>query len=46
MGVSQAWRQQREEIEQASQTILPRLQGAAALEAPGGEPRRARSTRP
>lgn len=37
LGVSQAWRQQREEIEQASQTILPRLQGAAALEAPGGE---------
>ena len=37
LGVSQAWRQQREEIEQASQTILPRLQGAAVLEAPGGE---------
>ena len=36
-GVSHAWREQREEIEQASQTILPRLQGAAALEPPGGE---------
>jgi uncharacterized protein len=36
-GVSQAWREQRESIEQASQTILPRLQGAAALQAPGGE---------
>src|SRR4051812_46650384 len=37
LGVSQAWEQQREEIEQASQTILPRLSGAAALEPPGGE---------
>jgi uncharacterized protein len=37
MGVSQAWREQREQIEQSSQTILPRLAGAAALEAPGGE---------
>ena len=36
-GVSHAWSEQREEIEQASQTILPRLQGAAALEPPGGE---------
>ncbi|HET8950813.1 MAG TPA: thioredoxin domain-containing protein [Solirubrobacteraceae bacterium] len=36
-GVAQAWREQREEIEQASQTILPRLAGAAALEPPGGE---------
>jgi uncharacterized protein len=36
-GVAQAWREQREQIEQASQTILPRLQGAAALEPPGGE---------
>jgi uncharacterized protein YyaL (SSP411 family) len=36
-GVAQAWREQREQIEQSSQTILPRLQGAAALEAPGGE---------
>ena len=36
-GVSHAWREQRAEIEQASQTILPRLQGAAALEPPGGE---------
>src|SRR5215218_1171002 len=37
MGVSQAWTEQREQIEQSSQTILPRLRGAAALEAPGGE---------
>jgi len=37
-GVAHAWEQQRAEIEQASETILPRLQGAAALEAPGGEP--------
>jgi uncharacterized protein YyaL (SSP411 family) len=37
MGVSQAWTEQREQIEQSSQTILPRLSGAAALEAPGGE---------
>jgi uncharacterized protein YyaL (SSP411 family) len=37
VGVAQAWEQQRDEIEAASQTILPRLQGAAALEAPGGE---------
>jgi uncharacterized protein YyaL (SSP411 family) len=37
LGVSQAWDEQREEIEQASQTILPRLAGAAGLEAPGGE---------
>jgi len=36
-GVAHAWREQREEIEQASQTILPRLAGAAALEPPGGE---------
>src|SRR5215208_4282866 len=36
-GVAHAWEQQRAEIEQASETILPRLQGAAALEAPGGE---------
>jgi uncharacterized protein YyaL (SSP411 family) len=28
LGVSQAWDEQREEIEQASQTILPRLAGA------------------
>ena len=35
-GVAEAWREQRTEIEQASQTILPRLAGAAALEAPGG----------
>src|SRR5215208_5825865 len=37
LGVAQAWEQQRDEIEAASQTILPRLQGAAGLEAPGGE---------
>src|SRR3954452_3871507 len=37
VGVAQAWEQQRDEIEAASQTILPRLQGAAELEAPGGE---------
>jgi uncharacterized protein len=36
-GVAHAWREQRAEIEQASQTILPRLHGAAALEPPGGE---------
>jgi uncharacterized protein len=36
-GVAQAWREQRDQIEQASQTILPRLSGAAALEPPGGE---------
>jgi uncharacterized protein len=36
-GVTHAWREQRAEIEAASQTILPRLQGAAALEPPGGE---------
>ena len=36
-GVAHAWREQREEIEQASQTILPRLQGAAVLQPPGGE---------
>src|SRR6185503_18714518 len=36
-GVAHAWREQRDEIEQASQTILPRLAGAAALEPPGGE---------
>src|SRR4051794_39888415 len=37
VSVGQAWEQQRAEIEQASDAILPRLQGAAALEAPGGE---------
>jgi uncharacterized protein len=37
LGVAQAWEQQREEIEQASQAILPRLQGGAGLEPPGGE---------
>src|SRR5829696_5461490 len=37
-GVAHAWGEQRAELEQASQTILPRLQGAAALQAPGGEP--------
>jgi uncharacterized protein len=36
-GVAHAWREQREDIETSSQTILPRLAGAAALEAPGGE---------
>jgi uncharacterized protein YyaL (SSP411 family) len=37
VGVAQAWEQQREDIEASSQTILPRLQGAAGIEAPGGE---------
>ena len=37
LGVSQAWEQQRDEIEAASQTILPRLAGAAGLEPPGGD---------
>jgi len=36
-GVAHAWREQREDIEASSQTILPRLAGAAALEPPGGE---------
>src|ERR671933_1104746 len=35
--VADAWAGQRAEIAQASERILPRLQGAAALEAPGGE---------
>ncbi|MGH2969215.1 MAG: thioredoxin domain-containing protein, partial [Solirubrobacteraceae bacterium] len=36
-GVAQAWVEQREQIAQASETILPRLRGAAAIEATGGE---------
>ncbi len=32
-GVAQAWREQREEIAEASRTILPRLKGAAGMEA-------------
>jgi uncharacterized protein len=36
-GVAHAWREQRAEIEQASQQILPRLAGAAALEPPADE---------
>ena len=36
-GVAQAWAQQREQIEEASQPIVSRLQGAALMEAPGGE---------
>jgi uncharacterized protein YyaL (SSP411 family) len=35
--VANAWRSQRDEIEQAAQQIIPRLQGAAALEAPEAE---------
>jgi uncharacterized protein len=35
--VAHAWAQQRGEIEEASARILPRLQGAAALEAPAAE---------
>jgi uncharacterized protein YyaL (SSP411 family) len=36
-GVAHAWREQRAEVEQASDTILPRLRGAAALQAPEAE---------
>src|SRR3954471_10321636 len=36
-GVAEAWREQREEIEQAGRTILPRLRGAAQLEAQEGD---------
>ena len=36
-GVAEAWRAQREEIEQAGRTILPRLRGAAQLDAQDGE---------
>src|SRR5215208_3375545 len=36
-GIAQAWQQQREEIAEASGQLLPRLQGAAAIEAPEGE---------
>jgi len=36
-GVAHAWTEQREQIAQSSETILPRLRGAAAIEAPGGE---------
>jgi uncharacterized protein len=35
--VADAWRTQRDEIGEASRRILPRLQGAAALEAPDAE---------
>ena len=35
--IGDAWRDQREEIAKAGESILPRLQGAAALEAPDGE---------
>jgi uncharacterized protein YyaL (SSP411 family) len=34
-GVAHAWREQRAEITQASETILPRLQGAANMQASG-----------
>ena len=37
--IGDAWRDQREEITQAGQSILPRLQGAASLEAPDEEVR-------
>jgi uncharacterized protein YyaL (SSP411 family) len=36
-GVAQAWREQREEIAAASRAILPRLQGAASIQAPDAE---------
>jgi uncharacterized protein YyaL (SSP411 family) len=36
-GVATAWREQREEIEQAGRNILPRLRGAAHLDAPDAE---------
>src|SRR3954453_4095999 len=36
-GVAEAWREQRAEIEQARETIVPRLRGAAALEAQDAE---------
>jgi uncharacterized protein len=35
--IAEAWRTQREEIGEASRRILPRLRGAAALEAPDAE---------
>ncbi|HET6548775.1 MAG TPA: DUF255 domain-containing protein, partial [Solirubrobacter sp.] len=35
--VADAWGSQRTEIEQSAERIVPRLQGAAALEAPGAE---------
>src|SRR3954447_9382841 len=37
VALSDAWREQRAEIEEAAKRILPRLQGAAALEAPEAE---------
>src|SRR5262245_43505898 len=36
-GVAEAWREQRAEIDQQSASILPRLAGAAALQAPEDE---------
>jgi uncharacterized protein YyaL (SSP411 family) len=36
-GVAEAWVTQREEIAQAAQRIVPRLEGASRLQAPGGE---------
>jgi len=36
-GVAEAWVEQREQIAQASEAILPRLLGAARIDAPGGE---------
>src|SRR4051794_40415334 len=36
-GVADAWVQQRDRIEQTREAILPRLRGAAALEAPDAE---------
>jgi uncharacterized protein len=36
-GVAAAWREQRAEIEQAGRTIVPRLRGAAHLDAPQGD---------
>ena len=36
-GVSQAWREDRDGIAMATDSIMPRLQGAAGIQAPGGE---------
>ena len=36
-GIADAWAKQRDEIAEASERIVPRLQGAAALEAPDAE---------
>src|SRR5690348_17705787 len=36
--LAEAWVEQRAEIDQAAERIVPRLAGAASLEAPGGSP--------